>query len=107
MPIIVPIEENHEGIAGLTDARFRAPDTSGSGLEALGAGLTKIGQGGEQFASALDEKRRREIVAAIAAAKLDDDHQRNVGRATRGSGRSGAQSCPDQGADTGAADQSE
>jgi predicted nuclease of predicted toxin-antitoxin system len=78
MPIIVPIEENHEGIAGLTDAQFRAPDYSRSGLEALGAGLTKIGQGGEQFASTLDEKRRREFAAAVAAEKLDDDHQRNI-----------------------------
>ncbi|MDB5708520.1 MAG: hypothetical protein JWL96_590 [Sphingomonas bacterium] len=80
MPIIVPIEENHEGIAGLTDAKFRAPDTSGSGLEALGAALAKLGEGGEQFAGALDEKRKHELaaIAAIAAAKLDDDHQRNI-----------------------------
>jgi hypothetical protein len=78
MPIIVPIEENLEGIAGQTDAKFRAPDYSGSGLEALGAGLTKAGRGGEQFAAALDEKRRRELAAAVAAAKLDDDHRHNV-----------------------------
>jgi hypothetical protein len=39
MPIIVPIEENKVGPATATDAKFRAPDTSGSGLEALGAGL--------------------------------------------------------------------
>jgi hypothetical protein len=78
--IIVPIEENHERIAGLTDAKFKAADYSGSGLEALGAGLTKFGEGGEQFATALDDKRKRKLaaIAAIVAAKLDDDHQRHI-----------------------------
>lgn len=76
--IIVPIEENHTGLASATDAKFRAPDISGSGLEALGVGLAKLGDGGLQFASALDEKRRRELAAEIAAAHLDDDHQRNL-----------------------------
>jgi len=78
MPIIVPIEENHVGLASATDAKFRPGDYSGSGLEALGAGLAKVGAGGQQFASALDEKRRRALAAAIAAAHLDDDHQRNL-----------------------------
>jgi hypothetical protein len=45
--IIVPIEENHVGLASATDAKFRAPDTSGSGLEALVAGLAKLGDGGQ------------------------------------------------------------
>jgi hypothetical protein len=78
--IIVPIEENREGIAGLTDAKFRAPDYSGSGLEALGAGLAKFGESGGQFATALDDKRKRELaaIAAIAAAKLDGDHQSHI-----------------------------
>jgi muramidase (phage lysozyme) len=83
MPIIVPIEENHESIAGLTDAKFRAPDYSGSGLEALGAGLAKFGESGGQFAGALDEKRQRKLaaiaaIAAIAAAKLDNEHQSHI-----------------------------
>lgn len=80
MPIIVPIEENHEGIASLTDTKFRAPDYSGSGLEALGAGLTKVGESGAQFATALDEKRQRKLaaIAAIAAAKLDNEHQSHI-----------------------------
>ena len=77
MPIIVPIEENREGIAGLTDARFRAPDYSGSGLGALGAGLAQVGDGGQQLASGIEE-RRRKAAAAIAAAMLDDRHQSNV-----------------------------
>ncbi|CAN5639015.1 hypothetical protein BH10PSE14_BH10PSE14_00160 [soil metagenome] len=76
--IIVPIEENHSGLASATDAKFRTPDMSGSGLEALGAGLAKLGDGGQQFATALDEKRRRELAAEIAAAHLDDHHQRNL-----------------------------
>jgi len=78
MPIIVPVEENKVGLATATDARFRAPDYSGSGLEALGAGLARLGEGGAQFASALDEKRKQELAAAVAAAKLDDDHQRHI-----------------------------
>lgn len=76
--IIVPIEENHSGLASATDAKFRTPDMSGSGLEALGAGLAKLGDGGQQFATALDEKRRRELAAEIAAAHLDDHHRRNL-----------------------------
>ena len=71
MPIIVPVEENQEKIAGLTDARFKAADYGGSGLAALGAGLTRLGEGGGQLATALDEKRKRELAAAVAAAKLD------------------------------------
>ncbi|HSI16938.1 MAG TPA: hypothetical protein VK980_04155 [Sphingomonas sp.] len=81
MPIIVPIEENHEGIAGLTDARFRTPDYSGSGLDALGAGLARLGDGGQQLASGIEE-RRRKAAAAIAAAMLDDKHQANIDDAT-------------------------
>jgi hypothetical protein len=79
MPIIVPIEENHQGIAGLTDAKFKAADYGGSGLEALGKGLATLGDGGAQLATALDEKKRREqAAAAIAAAKLDEGHHRNL-----------------------------
>ncbi|MES2046693.1 MAG: phage tail tip lysozyme [Pseudomonadota bacterium] len=77
MPIIVPIEENKVGLATATDAKFRAPDYSGSGLEALGAGLVKLGDGGRQLASGIEERRRR-AAEAIAAAMLDDDHQRYI-----------------------------
>lgn len=86
MPIIVPIEENHVGIADLTDEKFRAADYGGSGLEALGAGLAALGGGGEQLATALDEKKRRALAAAVArgqaddrlAAALGEDHQINL-----------------------------
>jgi hypothetical protein len=77
MPIIVPIEENKVGLATATDAKFRAPDTSGSGLEALGAGLAKLGEGGEQLARGIEARRRR-AAAAIAAATLDERHQGNI-----------------------------
>ena len=89
--IIVPIEENHEGIGGLTDKKFKAGDYSGSGLEVLGKGLATLGDGGQQLATALAEKKKRDlaatkldddqralVAAAIAAAKLDDNHQRNL-----------------------------
>jgi hypothetical protein len=77
MPIIVPIEDNKIGLATATDAKFRAPDTSGSGLEALGAGLVQLGGGGQQLASGIEERRRR-AAEAIAAAMVDDRHQANI-----------------------------
>jgi murein DD-endopeptidase MepM/ murein hydrolase activator NlpD len=77
MPIIVP-EENTVGIAGLTDTKFRVADYGGSGLEALGAGLAKLGDGGEQLAGALAEKRKRDLAAALAAVNDNADHQRNL-----------------------------
>ena len=93
MPIIVPIEENEVGVSGLTDKKFKAADYSGSGLEALGAGLAKVGDGGAQLATALDDEKKRAAAkqdddqralaaAAVAAAKLGDDHQRNIDDAT-------------------------
>jgi muramidase (phage lysozyme) len=72
--IIVPIEENKVGIAGLSDARFRAADYGGSGLEAVGAGLAKLGEGAQQFASARDVKRQLES----RTIDLGDRHQRNL-----------------------------
>jgi hypothetical protein len=77
MPIIVPIEDNKVGLATATDAKFRAPDYSGSGLEALGAGLAQLGGDGQKLASGLEERRRR-AAEAIAAAMLDDRHQSNI-----------------------------
>ena len=78
MPIIVPIEDNKVGIAGLTDARFQAADYGGSGLTALGAGLAGFGESGQQLAAALAEKRRRDLAAMIAAISNDPDHLRNL-----------------------------
>jgi len=85
MPIIVPVEDNQVGIAGLTNAKFKAADYSGSGLEALGAGLAKLGDGGQQLATALDKKRKRPRGATAqedgdvqVTAALGDDHQHNL-----------------------------
>jgi hypothetical protein len=77
MPIIVPIEENNAGLTTATDAKFRAPDYSGSGPEAPGARLVRLGDSGQQLASEIEERRRR-AVEAIAAAMLDDRHQGNI-----------------------------
>ncbi|HSI18528.1 MAG TPA: hypothetical protein VK980_12205 [Sphingomonas sp.] len=78
MPIIVPIKEGHGGIDSATDADFRTLNTSGSGLDVLGAGLAGVGGGSGRLAGTLDEQRRRELVAAIAAAHLDEAHGRNI-----------------------------
>jgi hypothetical protein len=77
MPIIVAIEDNKVDLATATDTKFRAPDYSGSGLEALGAGLVQLGDGGRQLAGGIEERRRR-AAEAIAAAKLGDRHQRSI-----------------------------
>jgi hypothetical protein len=68
MPIIVPIEENEVGIAGLTDENSNAVNYGGSGLEVLGRGLATFGDGGMQFADALDDKKKRALAAAEAIA---------------------------------------
>jgi hypothetical protein len=75
MPIIVPIEENNVGLASATDARFRAADYSGSGLQALGSGLTDVGKGGAQLAEALDEQRTHRDDAAIKQAYVGFGNQ--------------------------------
>lgn len=76
--IIVPIEEDHVALDSATNAKFRTPDYSGSGLEVLGAGLAGVGESRGQLAGTLDEQRRRELVAAIAATHLDETHARNI-----------------------------
>ncbi|MDB5710465.1 MAG: hypothetical protein JWL96_2535 [Sphingomonas bacterium] len=75
MPIIVPIEENKVGLATATDARFRAPDYSGTGLQALGGGLTDVGKGGAQLAEALDGLRTHRDDAAIKQAYVGFGNQ--------------------------------
>jgi hypothetical protein len=54
----VPIEQNRVGLAGVTDARLRAGDYGGTGLQALGAGLRTLGDTGAKVAD--DAGRRRE-----------------------------------------------
>src|ERR1700761_6451268 len=80
MPIIVPVEENDVDVPGGTDKKFTPADHGGSGLEALGAGLSTLGSGGQQFAEALDEKRRHDLAlaATIVQAKLGQEHQSNI-----------------------------
>ena len=51
MPV-VPTEENRVGIAGVTGEKLVPGDFSGSGLDALGAGMQSLGQTGQKVAVA-------------------------------------------------------
>ncbi|MDH7974259.1 phage tail tip lysozyme [Sphingomonas sp. AR_OL41] len=84
MPI-VPVEENKVGVAGLTDAKLRPADYSGSGLEALGAGLAGVGKAGSELADSLpgqEEAKRRHaaLLRTDLAAKRawNEGHEANA-----------------------------
>lgn len=66
MPV-VPIEQNRVGIASVTDAKLRAPDMSGTGLEVIGAGLQQVGKAGSDLAQSQYEVQYNEQNAAAAA----------------------------------------
>ena len=51
MPV-VPVDQNRVGPSDGVSARYRAPDMSGTGLEAIGRGMQALGQGGDQYAQA-------------------------------------------------------
>eukprot|EP01035_Chromulina_nebulosa_P042952 gene42952-58164_t len=62
------------GVAGLTDAKLRPADYSGSGLEALGAGLDGVGKAGAELADSLPgqaeaKRRHAELLRTDLAAK--------------------------------------
>jgi soluble lytic murein transglycosylase len=84
MPI-VPVEENRVGLAGLTDEKLRPADYSGSGLEALGAGLAGLGKAGAEFAASLPRPTAAEAAHArllrtdLAAKQAwNDGHEANA-----------------------------
>ncbi len=54
MPV-VPVDQNRVALADGVSARLRAPDMSGTGLEAAGRGLQQVGQAGQQYAVTMDE----------------------------------------------------
>ncbi|MDB5704148.1 MAG: hypothetical protein JWN66_1264, partial [Sphingomonas bacterium] len=54
----VPIEQNRVDLAGTTDAKLRAGDDAGTGLQALGAGLRTLGDTGAKMADAAGRRRR-------------------------------------------------
>jgi soluble lytic murein transglycosylase len=84
MPI-VPVEENRVGLAGLTDEKLRPADYSGSGLEALGAGLAGLGSSAADFAASLPrpspaEAAHARLLRTDLAAKQawNDGHEANA-----------------------------
>lgn len=54
MPV-VPVEQNRVDIAEASGVKLRAPDMSGTGLEALGRGVQAVGQGLGQYAATQDQ----------------------------------------------------
>jgi hypothetical protein len=56
----VPIEQNRVGIADLTDAKLQPGDYSGTGLQALGAGLQQLGGTGAKIAGEMRERQDRD-----------------------------------------------
>ena len=46
----VPTEQNRVGIADVTDAKLQPGDYSGTGLQALGAGMQQLGATGTKIA---------------------------------------------------------
>lgn len=51
----VPIEQNRVGIAEVTGAKLQAADRSGTGLEALGKGMTQLAGAGADYAIGQDQ----------------------------------------------------
>jgi soluble lytic murein transglycosylase len=64
MPV-VPLEENRVGIASATDAKFQPADYSGTGAQALGAGLEEVGQAGQHAAKYLEAQQKIYDDAAV------------------------------------------
>lgn len=64
----VPIEQNRVGIAGLTDAKLQPGDYSGTGLQALGAGLRTLGDTGEKVAVQQQQRRDEDDDFAVKRA---------------------------------------
>ena len=56
----VPTEQNRVGIAGVTDAKLQPGDYSGTGLQALGAGMQQLGGTGAKIAGEMQERQDRD-----------------------------------------------
>lgn len=56
----VPTEQNRVGIADVTDAKLQPGDYSGTGLQALGAGLRTLGAAGSESAETMVKTRKAE-----------------------------------------------
>jgi len=66
MPV-VPTEENRVGIAGVTGEKLVPGDFSGSGLDALGAGMQSLGEAGRKVAVAQHERALEDDAAVKKA----------------------------------------
>ena len=56
----VPTEQNRVGVAGVTDAKLQPGDYSGTGLQALGAGMRQLGGTGATIAGEMQERQDRD-----------------------------------------------
>jgi len=77
MPV-VPTEENRVGIAGVTGEKLVPGDFSGSGLDALGAGMQSLGETGQKVAVAQHEQAIEDDAAVKKAWNIYAEQSRAI-----------------------------
>lgn len=89
----VPVAQNRLGIASISNAKIQPADLSGTGAEALGAGLQSVAKGMDQFAEHLHQvdlnEQTSDFANNFAKARLAFDEQRIDARANAGPGAAG------------------
>ena len=77
MPV-VPTEENKIGVASISGAKFEAADLSGTGLQALGAGMETLGETGQKVAGEEHQAAVADDAAVKAAWNAYSDQARAI-----------------------------
>jgi hypothetical protein len=70
MPV-VPVAQNRVGIASVTDAKLQPGDFSGNAFDALGQGMQRLGEGGQDLAKMLEHQEA--IQDQAATKQLDNE----------------------------------
>lgn len=95
MPV-VPVDENRVALSDGVSARFRAPDLSGTGLEAVGRGLQQVGAAGAEYAQVQDQIQ--DHADKLGARDLGLQYQKARDDITREFGQLAGQDASSQGA---------